>query len=216
MTLPIVPPPLWGGGVNLLYFANASPPFTPNASNGAWDWGFAFRNFERGMKIVPTGAYTSGVQTEANPNDTAKTMLSGIFISSPLLQSVQIFGNLALCLALRDDGVNMGHRMSIYVTQGATMTVRGVLVGTNNFFTGAIGLTAQGYLTTLGMGSVNAQAGDHIVFELGWNFVGESGTQTGTIHYGGTGTTLLGNGDTDVANHPSWARFENTPLPLGS
>lgn len=90
------------------------------------------------------------------------------------------------------------------------MSLRGTLlsdnIGATEWPTSATG-RGEGAKT---LTPVAVQAGDRVVFEIGYRAQNTSTTSyTGTLHYGGTGTTDLTSGNTNVTTQPGWVEFSD-------
>ena len=214
MTLLPVAPPFFGGGVNTLFFANAGSPYTPAVLRGTWD---RFSITERKLAITPVGASSTHNHAESGPNDQVHNDCIARYVTSALQSNITVSGNIKFCIGAQNlsnpGGYNL--RSHIWVTTGATDTVRGTLLSNWQGST-EIPATGQGLEQTLAISTVNALAGDYICWEFGWHFSNESGTETLTHWYGNTGVTLLGAGDTNVTTRPAWVLFQNVLLPLAS
>ena len=212
MTLPIAPAPLFGAGVDLLYLSNATIPYNPPTSRGTWDDNAPVTTSK--MAIVPAGASTFIDQGEGGLQGTQHTTMIIKFGTSALQANVTISGTLSFCLAMGyvNSIGSEEARMHIFVTQGSTDTVRGTIL--TNFNYADITSTYRGVYGNVGLVTVNALAGDHIIFELGCRFSSGSGDTTIREYYGNTGSVLLGDEDTNVTTRPAWFRFLNTDLPL--
>ncbi|MEV7902168.1 hypothetical protein [Streptomyces anulatus] len=139
------------------------------------------------------------------------TALLGRWVSPPARKAGTLAGTVAWIYGRAQSSTSsaMVVRAHMYVTVGDTDTVRGVLLnnytGATVFPTVATGGGTSGVALT---GSVALQTGDRIVCEFGYQAQNTSAAaETGTLHYGGTGTTDLASGSTTVAAAPGWVEF---------
>ncbi len=185
----------------------SAAPYTPAAVRGTWTDATSTTTGLLGRQ--PAGAATS--VSVAETSATTTNVLLGRWVSPPARRAGTLSGNVAWIYgrAQSSSSSAMVVRAHIYVTVGDTDAVRGVLL---NSYTGgtAFPLTAAGG-GTAGISlpsSVDLQGGDRIVCEFGYQAQNASATtETGTLHYGGTGATDLVTGNTAVTTNPGWVEF---------
>lgn len=217
MTLPLVPAPMFGGGTNILYLGNAAIPYSPASIRVTWTNPTVASPITTKLCVVPTGANALKSWTESVPDrgtfHTDRLFRAG---SAALLSNVTISGTLDFCLAAWGTDINSKIYFSLFVTAGATDTLRGTLL--SNWLDSAnLGTTAQGELRTgLSLSSVAAQAGDYLIWEWGVRFSDSSGGDTENTRYGGTDAVPLGGGDTNVTTRSGWIKFNSISLDVAS
>lgn len=212
MTLPLVPPPLFGSKTSLLFFQDAAPVYFPPTDRGGWT---NSPDIQKKLGIAPAGASAVFNRTEAG-GSSSHTDLMFKWVTNPLLEPVTISGNFSLCVGAGGTETNAGLRIYIYVTQGSADVVRGTLLTATNWSELPGGSTYEGIEKTniAFTGSVNALAGDHVVMEMGITFTNSAGVDTNSIYYGNTGPILLTDGDNNVTTRLGWFRFLNSELAL--
>lgn len=105
----------------------------------------------------------------------------------------------------KNSGSAQNQRVYAFVTAGATDTVRGVLLDADG---GTIPNTAAGVAQTgVALATVSVSTGDYMIFEWGFHVLTGSGTLNNPLYYGGTGTTDLFDGNTNVTVNPGWIDF---------
>ncbi len=189
------------------YIQNAAAGYNPTAK-GAWDrTSLDCSSFK--LSKTKSGSITSaGGDASDSGADTDMLLIKAV--SDPLPTTKTISGTLSWCLGVRESSssYNMVYHIHVWVTQGNSSTVRGTLL---NDYVGSIEWpsTAAGLsVSAQALSSVNAQAGDRIVIEIGC----KSGALTeyyGRVWYGGTGNDLTDGGD--VTTLTGWFRFSQDP-----
>lgn len=195
-----------------LYLTTTAIPYNPSTLRGSWD---ATASPSTGkLEAVPAGANTTITKTETSSTNNYD-ILFGKWVSDALLEAVTIAGTLNLCLRVSEGNAdaNAFYHLHIFVTQGDTDNVRGTLlsdyIGSGEFPTTAQGLA----ITGISLSSVNAQAGDRIVIEVGAQLQNTHTTSRNiVIAYGGTNTVDLTNANT-TTGRPKWIEF-STELPI--
>lgn len=193
------------------YFQNAAIPYDPATERGAWDATAGYV----GIKLATTKA---GAATNASKSDNVNTanwdMLILKAVTDAMAAAGSISGLINWCLGVNETVASMDacYHVHIYVTQGDSDTPRGTVLtdsiqGTEWTLTTNTGKAISGIAAS----TVNFQAGDRIVVEMGVRDQGNVVTlSAGTITYGGTGGTDLTDGSTDVSNRPGWIEFDIT------
>lgn len=193
------------------YLNNAAASYNPAALKGSWNDTTDSGDIGQAGEL-PSGAYTTLGVAETSTSPTWNVYLAS-FVTDALLNNVSFstsdtIGGVLAVLESSSLALDVTH-IHIWVTTGATDTVRGTLlsdhIGSTNWPTTAAGQT----LGTLNVANnVNAQAGDHIVIEIGYQAQNTSATSfTGTLGFGTGGGSDLTNGSTSVTTNPSWIEF---------
>ena len=175
-----------------LYLQNAAPGASPSTNRGAWD-DVASKIF-RGLSRTKSGSITSLGVANATTTDAWDVMILKL-VSEPI-PAQTIAGTLNVCIgAAESNGAMNGYwHVHAYVTQGDTDALRGTLLtdwaeNTTNEWPApnATGLALQ---AAQNLSSVAISENDRIVIEIGYVKRNTSATsRTGTLFYGGTGTT---------------------------
>lgn len=188
------------------YFQNFAAGYDPATERGAWDK-------TSGYAAKKLGDIKYGTQTSTANAETSSTSDYDVLVvkavSNPLPQDTLFTGKVHYCLKQQESSTyaNMGLHSHIFVTAGDTDVVRGTLLS------GAISptemsTTASGLEEWYDISTVNAQAGDRIVFEAGYRAVNTSTTSySGSIFYGGTSSDLLHSSVSTTAS--PWVAFTN-------
>lgn len=145
--------------------------YDPSTRRGAWDKTTGLAAFSRLTK-TPTGGGNLGQNTDANATVDYDVLVTG-GVSDPLLSNVTISGTLDFALLMCESNADTDAKLHlhIWVTQGDSASLRGTLlsdwIDSNELPSGsttqAAGLSGSG----ISLSSVNAQAGDRIVIEIG-------------------------------------------------
>lgn len=197
--------------VTRYYFQNAAAPYDPATERGAWD-------ATAGYTGIKLGTTKAGAATSASQSDSVNTanydMLVLKAVGDAFASDGTISGNINWCLGVAESVSSMDavYHVHIFVTVGDSDTVRGTVLtdsiqGTEWALTTLTGKA----ISSVAASTVNFQAGDRIVVEMGVRDQGNVVTlAAGTIEYGGTGGTDLTDGSTDVTNRPGWIEFDIT------
>jgi hypothetical protein len=198
-------------GTTRFYLQNAAAGYDPATERGAWDDATQYN----AIKLAKT---KSGASTSNKPNESTTTtnwdVLAVKAVTDALPANKTISGTLSWCLRIREGntaGVNAYYHVHAFVTTGDSDTVRGTLlsdyIGSVEWGTTAAGMAVSAQALT----SVNAQAGDRVVIEVGYRAVNnESVSLWGQVYYGGTSATDLTDGVT--TDYPGWFEFSMDPL----
>lgn len=203
-----------------LYFANAAAGFTPSTFRGSWTTSASA--VTKALTTAPSGAATTIGVAEANATNPYKVCL-GRWVSGAVVQSGTLSGKVSWAIGMLESNSAASHflHVHIYVTVGASSTVRGTLL--TDFISSTQNPTAAAGVSSLDqtISSLAVTAGDLIVVEIGYNKTGTSSTsRTSTMNYGNTGTVDLTGGNTAVTTEPGWVQFSDPnrviPGPLQS
>jgi hypothetical protein len=185
-----------------MYLANASVPVVSPHLN--W-WEQTSGSVSGALLASPAGsvATSSGVETSTS---NAFDVLLGQWVSPPLAEDFDLVGSCQIVQGHleSDSDAALVSSIAIFVVnvEGASPVLRGTAATGSTTAEWPTATAAQAINTALTL--VECQAGDRIVVELGYRATNADGTPyTGTITYGGTGTTDLASGDTDMSR-PSW------------
>ncbi|MET9360384.1 hypothetical protein ABZX93_05695 [Streptomyces sp. NPDC006632] len=188
------------------WLTSSAAPYTPAAARGTWTDGTSTTAGLLGRQPVGASASVGMAETSA----TTTNVLLGRWISPPARKAGALSGTVAWITGRSQSSTAsaMVVRAHMYVTAGDTGTVRGTLLsnytGGTAFPTTAAGGGTGGTAIT----SVSVQIGDRIVVEFGYQAQNTSATsETGILYYGGTGTTDLVTGNTQVGSNPGWVEF---------
>lgn len=189
-----------------LYLKNATVSGTvPTSYKGAWD---DTNNNSRPLALVQSGISPSSFgNTFGSGTDRDVAMVR--FISDVIPDARTISGTLSWCLNVREGNelVNAYTHVHAWVSNGGTNTVRGTLL------TDSIGATEWGTSyggraeSSVALSSVNAEAGDRIIIEVGFRYTLASNTYQNVLKYGGTGTDA-----TEDTDGISWFEFSQDGL----
>ena len=167
---------------------------------------------ETGKVDTTSSNSTSGIPATAN----YKSLIAR-FISPALSTSASIGTTYSQMLGISEYSSNthLCPRTHAYVTVGDSDTVRGTIV---NAWTDSneAPVSGGGTLESPTCAAVSAQAGDHIVIEVGGQFNETGGTGLGYLHFGGTGSNDLAASGTYayMNSYPSWVDMDaSTSVP---
>ena len=184
-----------------LYPSVESAPFVPATIRGAWEK--TADHVVRGMHSEPDrsglGSPVSIASSE-NVSTTDYDVLLLRSISSPLAADHNFSGTVDVMLAVQESNAaaDFSYYLHIYVTQGTTDNLRGILIANHaDLLANEWGTTALGksLSSPQSVTPVSALAGDRIVVEIGYRSRNTTTTsRTGTLWYGGNGTDLNAGG----------------------
>lgn len=196
------------------YLNDAAASYSPAAAKGAWD------DTTNQPNIGQLGTFPSGDPSGSDARAETSTtnnwdVLLNTFVSDPLWGAVSFktSDKIRGVIGFQESNAaaNMMTHLHIWVTVGDSDTVRGTLlndsIGSEEWPTTAAGVDT-GLLSVAN--NVNAQAGDHIVIEIGYQAQNTSASSfTGTDYYGNNDPTQsdLIDGDTNVGVNFSWIEF---------
>lgn len=192
-----------------LYLSNTAPGYTPTTKRGTWTTSTS--TVARLLGRRPSGATTTSAVAETSTTNNV-TILLGRWISDPAVVAGTLAGTVQWVMGVLESSTNANDffYLHAYVTTGDTDTPRGTIL--SNYTPGAgteWPTTAAG--ATEGSVAITSQAvsvGDRICVEVGYQARNTSATSmTGTLRYGGTGTTDLANAATTVTTDPGWIEF---------
>lgn len=192
------------------YLTNAAPPsFDPTTTvKGTWS-DTTKGGSSGGLLALPSGTSVTSAQAETNASATWDVILAH-WTSDKIGKGFLLGGTVNWVIGTLESSASalFVTKCHIWVSQGATTTLRGTLlnnwVGTNNWPTTAAGL-ADG---TIALTDVQVQQGDFVTVEFGYRATNTSITSfTGTQNFGGTASPDLSNADTNVTTRPSWIEF---------
>lgn len=198
------------GMVHRLYLANAAAGYTPATVRGGWD--NAAATLVRDLGLAPAGAAaTAGVAETAA--GTGHATLLGRWVSAAAIRAGTMAGSMSWCAGVlqSDAAADLWLRLHVYVTEGDTDVVRGVLhsevIHHAEMVSGAAAGQAGG---DWNLDAVPVEIGDRIVVELGFEAGNAVTTSyTGTVNYGGTAAGDLTRGSTSVTTEPGWVAFSD-------
>lgn len=197
-----------------LYLTNsAAPVFNPGSTlKGTWSDTTNAGN-SGGLLRSPTGGSASALLSETSASTTFDAILAH-WTSHPIPRSFTLSGSINWVIAVNEDlaGADMFTKCHIWVSQGASTTLRGTLldnfIGSSEWSTTAQG-TADGAVP---LTAVDVKEGDFITIEFGYRATNSSTSPfTGTMSFGTTGTPDLVVGDTGTTLRPSWVEFNPDP-----
>jgi len=199
-----------------LFLTNTAAAFTPPTIRGTWS--DKVLNGTSGMLRRKTGVSTTAAKAETSNLATWAVLLRR-FVSEPVNNPGTLAGafNLVAGWLESNSAANMVTRIHMFVTAGATDTVRGTLTSLAldsttefpivGFGSGAAGVKVSGTMTT-----VAVQPGDRIVLEIGFKAANTVTTSyTGTLYYGGTASDLS-DGDRNPTTRPGWVEFTDVSV----
>ncbi|MEB3367422.1 phage tail family protein [Saccharopolyspora mangrovi] len=190
------------------YISNDAYAGTTPSYKGTWD-STATPLGPRNLATTPSGTYTSSAlspaSTAADYDYVMGRWIHTFSANADLEGTVDwVFG-----LAESNTSMNAVHHVHIWVSQGATDTVRGTLladsVGATEFPSPALTGQTDGPKT---LTPVTVMAGDRLIVEVGARISSDSTAYTLHMARGGTGTPDLTNGSTSVSTQPSWIEFD--------
>lgn len=198
-----------------LYLTNAAASFIPSTFKGTWNGagGGGFHKMSKskeGAVAVTSLAETSTIASWRG--------LMILFISEPFNNGGTFGGSFTQCQTVSesDGNANLGLAYHLYVTVGSTDVVRGTLA--TNISSATEWPTAGAALSsTLALSPVVVQAGDRVVYEMGYvaNNV-SAASYTGGLFYGGTGSDLKpGDNIYPINARPSWVQFTGADALFG-
>lgn len=187
------------------YLTNSAAGSTPAAVRGTWTDTTAM--VTKALSPTKSGAATSTTQSETSTSQFDGLIYRGV--SDLLAEQTITATDVTIISALVE--TNASADVVLYAhayVMASDGTVRGTLL-TNNEFSPEVSVSAAVQQQSFTPSSVNAKAGDRIVFELGARFKNVSASSfTARIFYGGTTgdagpTTATGESD----NATAWIRF---------
>lgn len=210
-----------------IYFQNAAPGYTPATWKGSWALTADGTNggTARALATSKSGSRTfaassSGqISTSGGPHRLALAR----FISDALdAQTISGTVQMVTQWSQQNTGSNGGRSVYIWVTQGDSDTVRGVLLNntddynTREITSGHTVNDAVDFLSApVAVSSLAVSAGDRLVIECGVQAQPSSSINTYRFYYGGTGSDMA-LGSTDTTTEASWIEFSHTFAPGAS
>lgn len=206
------------------YFTSIASGFVPTeiANTFATDTTLSSNVFELNTTKGGTASTISRAETSTS---SAWEVLLGRWVTPPFLQGgdwpAGAAGVQSIDIVVGQQESSTSANMFLTITWGivkADGTLRTAADGgtdINNWLVGTeMPTTATGRAggnLTQGSAVNGCQAGDRVVVELAYNAQNTSSSSfTGTIHYGGTGTTDLTDGSTSVTTRPGWTEWVGT------
>jgi len=204
-----------GGMATRLYVSSTAAGYTPSTFRGTWT--YTQTSIGSSNLGVKAGTATTVVSTSHAVTGTW-THCSRRWVSDPLVGPVTFTSGsdvLSWCFGeLVSSVTNTGGKIqiAIFITQGNSDSMRESIL--RDSYTGATAFTAsavgRGDSSVALSNTVNAEAGDRICVELGWQKTGTSSSgRTSTQNYANTGSTDLTAGSTSVTTQPGWIEFSN-------
>jgi len=184
-----------------LYVCNRTPVYTPATKRGAWDLSSSVTVGALDTSKIGGGIITSVNVAETSSSNTYDVALSRFISGRLAAQTIGGTFDVTICATESNAAADMYFHVYIYVTQGDSDVVRGVLLNdyventTNEF--GTSGTTGGKSLQSpQSLSSLSVNDGDRIVVEMG--YIARNSVTTsyaGYIRYG----TLLSSNILDVA-----------------
>lgn len=183
------------------YLSNSAAGYTPTTFKGTWnDTTQAVTNTKK-LSLSPTGSSTSPSLAETSTSPTFQICLAR-WVSDPLYEGT-ISGLFNFIIKTQESAADadMCTVLHVWVTTGDSDTNRGTLI--SNFVDTTKEWSTTSTATALSsaqtMSSVNIQAGDRVVVEMGYRAQNSTATsKTGTINIGNT-IPVSGEGDTTAS-----------------
>lgn len=200
-----------------LYTQNVAPTlsFAPTTKLGAWDL-----NTSTVLRALGEGKsgtnVTSSIADGTQPTDLWDVLLARYVADHDIIKkSGTLAGTMSICTPVLESSAsaNFFLHLHVYVLAGDTNTVRGALLSDYISSTEFVITTATAQLLSgLSISSLAVTAGDRIVVEIGYQTISQvspATSYTGTVRYGGTGTSDLTAGSTSTS-FPAWVEFSDT------
>jgi hypothetical protein len=206
-TEPVYTGPTSGVTTHRFYLADEANAWGATAALAFWENDDAALDPQL-LANEPTGPGTSAVVGETSDLDTYYTMVRQ-FVSHPADHDGTLTGSFRLTVGVQesDPAANFVTLLGIWVTQGNTAAIRGSAALNGGFGETewpSAALTGLQLAAPLGS-DVAFLAGDRLVIEVGYLPNNTDPTEyIGGVYYGGTGTTDLEPGDTEVDQRPAW------------
>jgi hypothetical protein len=188
------------------YLQNANAPYTPATWKGGWN--VLVNPISKKLDITK-----SGVSAERNGSESSNSSVDvgwGRWVSNGLAEAHNYTTSdtieWVIGVVETNSAANYYVDVTVWITAGDSDTVRGYLCQSKIEST-ELPTTAQGQREGPFSveNNVSAQAGDRIVVEIGFRSLNTTVTvYTGTITYGGTGSTDLTEGSTNLTTEPGW------------
>lgn len=198
-----------------LFLGNGSPGYTPSTKRGTWNDSSSTVVGSLKADVANCGSNTSTSKAEAVSTNNYNVLL-GRFVSDAFAAGGTVpAGAIRILAGVRESSTSMNafYRVHIYITTGDSDTPRATIVtdtvptNTLEWYQNTSGGAGWDSIT-FGHSTFDCQAGDRVVVELGYQAQNTSTTSfTGFLYYGGTGTTELGHGDTNVTTRVGFIDF---------